>query len=45
MKQASNEVKAVRIFSSTATKVTVPVKQVQAPRSIVGAIECCCKDQ
>jgi hypothetical protein len=44
MNPVSKDTKAVRIFSSAATKVTVPVKPVQAPRSIVGALECCCKD-
>lgn len=44
MKRSSNEVKAVRVFSANNTKLLVPVTAAQAPRSIVGALECCCKD-
>ncbi len=36
--------KQVRVFGSNAQRQAVSVPVVKAPRSIVGAIECCCKD-
>lgn len=36
--------KTVRVFGANNVKVPVAVPAVAAPRSIVGAVSCCCKD-
>ena len=36
--------KTIRIFSANGQRAQVNVPASQAPRSIVGALSCCCKD-
>jgi hypothetical protein len=36
--------KTVRVFGANNAKVRIPVPAVAAPRGIVGAVSCCCKD-
>jgi hypothetical protein len=44
MKTTTTTQKTVRVFGANNTKVRIPVPAVAAPRSIVGAVSCCCKD-
>lgn len=44
MKQIVTTAKPVRVFASNGVNLRVAVPVTTAPRSIVGALSCCCKD-